>query len=594
MNTQHDPQHGLVVVGYSRVSSREQADNSQALEQQDARLRDAGATEMMTDVLSGSRNDRPQYQMLMERIRKGEVHEVVVTRIDRLTRSLIDLTKCISIFDEYNVNLKILDQSLDLKTPMGRLMAKLLGAVAEWEVELMSERIRHGKAHKRDKGLACESAPRGYLSNNGKYWLDHTPVLCLLEQRPVHYKTLAKQPDESSALVEHTATDIAQSWIEFFLDAQSTRTTVRRFYEHYFVAPHAQGPELGKLPATPKLYKRERKKQPAEKDDSQGTTPLKESQQVNRAYEILYWTESGLRNWLTNPVLEGNTTYNKWVQKGKRRERSTEPPEVHEDTHLDQALLSHDEAQFIRKTFEIHRQMGKGSFILSRSGEESKYKQYAYLYGLVYCDSCGAKCRNKTAKKGAYHYFSCPHAGKGCNNIKNFSKSDIEDALIRELVRKSQALRRKAAQLTEGPRYAEFMVLNLSSASPQQRREYYLANSLQASDLEGPEASELPTSERLQTWEAELQYYEGAPNHSAGLEKLKAELREKIEVEKQQLTSVLNHTAREIIFSGHQFSFWDTLPEHHKVEIYPRLVDRIFVAHGELKAMNFNIDIDKT
>jgi hypothetical protein len=76
------------VVGYARVSSREQAEDSQALQQQIARLKSAGATEIFQDIQSGSRDDRPALKQLINLVRKKEVDEVIITRIDRLARSL--------------------------------------------------------------------------------------------------------------------------------------------------------------------------------------------------------------------------------------------------------------------------------------------------------------------------------------------------------------------------------------------------------------------------------------------------------------------------------------------------------------------------
>ena len=148
MGLEADKQQSRRVVGYARVSSREQAEDSQAFEQQIARLKEAGATEILSDIESGSKNDRPEFQRLMSLVLEGTVDEVIFTRIDRLTRSLSQLGKCIEIFENSGVNLQILDQKLDLKTPTGKLMAHLLGAVAEWETDLLSERVRHGKQHR--------------------------------------------------------------------------------------------------------------------------------------------------------------------------------------------------------------------------------------------------------------------------------------------------------------------------------------------------------------------------------------------------------------------------------------------------------------
>ncbi|MEH1931548.1 recombinase family protein, partial [Nostoc sp.] len=136
-------------IGYARVSSREQAEDTNALEQQISRLDDAGAKHILSDVEKGKKDDRPQYQELMRLVEAGKVKTVFITRIDRITRSLPTLRKIVDVFQKYDVNLVILDQKLDLSTPQGKLMLNMLGVLAEWEVDLLSERIKRGKEHQR-------------------------------------------------------------------------------------------------------------------------------------------------------------------------------------------------------------------------------------------------------------------------------------------------------------------------------------------------------------------------------------------------------------------------------------------------------------
>jgi DNA invertase Pin-like site-specific DNA recombinase len=83
-----------LLVGYARVSSREQAVDSHALEQQIARLEAAGATKIFQDIQSGSRDDRPALNELMDLVHNRKIDEVIITRIDRLARSLTKLREC--------------------------------------------------------------------------------------------------------------------------------------------------------------------------------------------------------------------------------------------------------------------------------------------------------------------------------------------------------------------------------------------------------------------------------------------------------------------------------------------------------------------
>ncbi len=95
----------MVVVGYARVSSLEQADNTDALKQQINRLKDAGATQIVQDVESGRKDDRVNLAALMERVQRGDVSEIIITRLDRISRSLPHMRKILDILKENGVNL---------------------------------------------------------------------------------------------------------------------------------------------------------------------------------------------------------------------------------------------------------------------------------------------------------------------------------------------------------------------------------------------------------------------------------------------------------------------------------------------------------
>ncbi|HEY9751256.1 MAG TPA: fdxN element excision recombinase XisF [Allocoleopsis sp.] len=163
----------MVILGRARVSSLEQANNSHALEQQIHRLRDAGATEILSETESGK--SKKQLQKLIDRIRQGDVTEIVATRIDRITRSLVQLREFIEICTTLGVNLRILDQQIDLKTPHGRLMLNMLGSLAEWEVDLLQDRVRHGWQHLRRERRAPGIVPFGYKREGDRYFPNLEP-----------------------------------------------------------------------------------------------------------------------------------------------------------------------------------------------------------------------------------------------------------------------------------------------------------------------------------------------------------------------------------------------------------------------------------
>ena len=182
-----DPQHPKKRAGYIRVSTIEQADDSLSLNRQEQAVILHGAEIVFQDIDSGSKDDRKELQKLMQLVRAGEVSEVIVPRIDRLTRSLRQLLDLVSEFEELGVNLKILDLNLDLSTMMGKFMVRLIGMFAEWETDQLSERIKTERRQRRQNKLASASHPFGYKVEHGHYVLDHAEFLCLLTDRPENY-----------------------------------------------------------------------------------------------------------------------------------------------------------------------------------------------------------------------------------------------------------------------------------------------------------------------------------------------------------------------------------------------------------------------
>ncbi|MBI1243144.1 MAG: resolvase [Nostoc sp. RI_552] len=393
------------VVGYARVSSREQAEDSHGLEQQIARLKAAGATEIFQDIQSGSRDDRPALKQLLDLVHKQEVDEVIITRIDRLARSLPKLRECIYDYQQAGVNLKILDQQIDLNTSQGKLMVNILGSLAEWETDLLSERIQHGKAYRRNKKAASESYPWGYQVANDKYKLDHRLFLCLLSHRPANYLELYHE-DDLTKLPGLTIKKIARDCIEIFLEKKGNSRALKAIFNKYGIS--------------------------------------KRSYNRNSRDSLLHWTPPGLSRWLTNPVLCGHTAYFQGItiSKGKRKRNKPEDWMIIRDTHPEHRLITDEELAEIQEILKFNSQTGHFNFNQDLDNPIC-YRPYAYQTGLVFCAECGSKCITKSGKRkegGKYYYFACRYAGMGCSNKKSTRKQNIEDALINTLVQRSHVL----------------------------------------------------------------------------------------------------------------------------------------------------------
>lgn len=156
-----------MLVGYARVSS-----SGQSLDVQEAQLREAGAEELFMEKKSGrSAAERPQLQEAIKFVRKGDT--LLVTRLDRLARSLGDLLGIIEQLTAKGAGLRVLQQSaIDTTTPTGKLMLAVVGAVAEFENDLRRERQAEGIAKAKAEGR-YKGRPRG---------IDPAKVLAALAQ----------------------------------------------------------------------------------------------------------------------------------------------------------------------------------------------------------------------------------------------------------------------------------------------------------------------------------------------------------------------------------------------------------------------------
>lgn len=128
-----------MLVGYARVSSL-----GQSLEVQEAALREAGCEKLFAEKHSGTtRQGREALREALEFVREGDV--LLVTRLDRLARSMGDLQGIIEELNRKGVGFRCLQQgAVDTTSSMGRLVLNMLAAIAEFETDLRKERQREG------------------------------------------------------------------------------------------------------------------------------------------------------------------------------------------------------------------------------------------------------------------------------------------------------------------------------------------------------------------------------------------------------------------------------------------------------------------
>lgn len=135
------------LIGYARVSTEDQN-----LDMQMSALRKAGVADhrVYSESVSGVSKRRPQLRLAIKAARPGDTF--VVWKLDRMGRSMADLLKLVQELTDAGVGLRSLTEGLDTATPIGKLMLHFLGALAQFERDLIVERTREGVRRHIERG----------------------------------------------------------------------------------------------------------------------------------------------------------------------------------------------------------------------------------------------------------------------------------------------------------------------------------------------------------------------------------------------------------------------------------------------------------
>lgn len=134
-----------MILGYARVST-----DDQRLDSQHDALQAAGAERIFADRIAGTAARRPDLDRMLDQLRPGDV--VVVTKYDRLARSLKDLLAIVETVEAKGAGFRSLAEDIDTTTPAGRLVFHVFASIAEFERARIAERTREGLEAARRRG----------------------------------------------------------------------------------------------------------------------------------------------------------------------------------------------------------------------------------------------------------------------------------------------------------------------------------------------------------------------------------------------------------------------------------------------------------
>lgn len=135
-------------LGYARTSSEGQ---QSGLEIQVEMLEKEGCDRIYSEKLSGKDRNRPQLEEMLRNLRKGDT--IISKSIDRVARSMCDLSNISKKIEETGANLKFLDQNIDTSDPTGKLLFNILGSLAEFERSLINSRTKAGRENAKKNGV---------------------------------------------------------------------------------------------------------------------------------------------------------------------------------------------------------------------------------------------------------------------------------------------------------------------------------------------------------------------------------------------------------------------------------------------------------
>lgn len=142
-----------MVCLYARVSTDKQETDNQLIRLREvAKNRDWDVYDEYVDIASGRNPRRPALDRMMEDAKHHKFDKIIAVKIDRLARSVTNLCKVMNDLDSWGIGVEFLDQPIDTSTPTGKLTLTILGAIAEFERELIVERTQDGLERARKEG----------------------------------------------------------------------------------------------------------------------------------------------------------------------------------------------------------------------------------------------------------------------------------------------------------------------------------------------------------------------------------------------------------------------------------------------------------
>lgn len=407
--------------GYARVSTDEQAQDKDALLKQMQRLRDTGVSKIFFDIDKRTKHDRKGLLKLIKAVQELPAHHKVkfltFTRIDRVAASQVIFYKLISELQKKKIKPIALDDPFDLDSVGGELTVDIRLDVAKHEVKMLGLRIRKERELRRKEKKSNFYAPFGYKVKADKYVFNNDPCICLLETKQ-----------------ELSVVEVGQLVLKTFYQVGSCTQTAKSLNELFGITSKCAD-----------KYVKKSGHYSIDEDDSLTQKTIKKKIDEKSYAGLRYphsglrWTATGIRDWLTNPVLAGGTPYGTLNENGSKK--SFDDISVFWNTHDDQTLITFQQHQEIKAIIRGNR---KNSWASHGNSDPQKLNIFQ---GLIVC----AQCHARFVKVATYQsrrdnrfksYYQCTYYLKNgmCQHKTAITNFELEDQIVDFLVKEAERI----------------------------------------------------------------------------------------------------------------------------------------------------------
>lgn len=175
-----------MIYGYARVSTKGQAHEGNSLESQEELLKENGAEKIYKDSFTGTKTDRPEFNKLLQQLKKGDT--LMVCKLDRFARSMSQGSQLVNDLLEKGIKVNILNIGIMDNTPASKLIRNIFFSFAEFERDMIVERTQEGKSIAKQKEGFTEGRPRKYTDKQ----LNHALSLLIVNGGDKSYNDVAE------------------------------------------------------------------------------------------------------------------------------------------------------------------------------------------------------------------------------------------------------------------------------------------------------------------------------------------------------------------------------------------------------------------